>query len=101
MTVASCGIEHKRGLGNSQEFKQLINFYEYPIEVEVRSAKDPHIQFGILTRGQFLLDESPGGQIAAGVILLIFAILMCGMSIYKTYRFCIKYTLKDYQRKKR
>ena len=48
-----------------------------------------------------MLDESPGGAIAAGVILLIFAICMFGMSLYKTYRFCIKYTLKDHMRKKR
>lgn len=71
------------------------------MSVEVRSAKDPHVRFGYETRGRFVLDESPGGQIAAGLILLFFAVLMCGMSGYKTYRFCVKYTLKDYYRKKR
>lgn len=99
--AGSCGVEHKQALPNSQEFKQEIKFDNYPITVEIRSAKDPHLQFGRLTHGTFRLDESPGGQIAAGAILLVFGIAMFGMSCYKSYRFCIKYTLKGYLARKR
>jgi hypothetical protein len=59
------------------------------------------VKFGLRTDGNFVLDASPGGQIAAGVILLIFSIIMMLMSMYKTYRFCVKYTFKDYLRKKK
>ena len=86
---------------DSREFQQRINFYGYPITVEVRSAHDPHVLFGARTRGRFVLDESPGGQIAAGIILLLFAIAMLGMSAFKSYRFCIKYTCRDYLRRRR
>ena len=68
------------------------------MKVEVRHAKDPHVLFSVLTHGSYELDEKAGGQIAAGVLLILFSICMLGMSCYKTYRFCIKYTLKDYQR---
>ena len=33
--------------------------------------------------------------------MLLFALAMLGMSAYKTYRFCIKYTLRDYLAAKR
>lgn len=49
-----------------------------------------------MTKGKFVLDNSASGQIAAGSVLLIFGILMLLMSAYKTYRFCIKYTCRDY-----
>jgi len=99
--TGTCGVEHKQALPNSQEFKQEIKFENYPMTVEIRSAKDPHLQFGKLTHGTFRLDESPGGQIAAGTILLIFGIAMFAMSFYKSYRFCVKYTFKDYLARKR
>ena len=49
-----------------------------------------------MTRGRFILDNSASGQIAAGSVLLIFGILMLMMSAYKTYRFCVKYTCREY-----
>jgi len=54
-----------------------------------------------LTGGSFYLDESPGGLLLAGVILLLFAVAMLALAAYKTYRFCIKYTLRDYFRRRR
>ena len=57
--------------------------------------------FGRMTNLLFELDNSPGGQIAAGVILLMFAVSMLLMSLYKTYRFLIKYTFPNYSRNRR
>jgi len=94
-------VEHDEQLADSREFQQEIGFFNYPFTLEIRSAKDPHVRFGGNTRGLFILDESPSGQIAAGVLLLIFGIAMLLMSAYKTYRFCIKYTCRDYLRKRR
>jgi len=54
-----------------------------------------------MTKGYYILDDPAGGQIVAGLILLLFAICMLGMSAYKTYRFCKKYTFQEYHRKKR
>lgn len=54
-----------------------------------------------MTKGKFVLDNSASGQIAAGSVLLIFGILMLMMSAYKTYRFCVKYTCREFlQRRK-
>ena len=39
----TCGIYHKEAVHNSSDFRQLISFYGYPITVQLRSAKDPHI----------------------------------------------------------
>ena len=86
---------------NSREFQQIINFYDYPLTVSVRHSQDPHVRFGQMTGGTYSLDLSPGSQIAAGLILLVFAVAMLAMSLYKTYRFCIKYTLKDYLTERR
>lgn len=57
--------------------------------------------FGSITHGLYELDNSPGGQIAAGVILLMFAVSMLLMSLYKTYRFLIKYTFPNYNKNRR
>ena len=97
----NCGIAWKEKLLDSSEYVQEVDFFDYPITVQVRSEHDPHVKFGLRTEGNFVLDASPGGQIAAGVILLMFAIIMILMSMYKTYRFCVKYTFKDYLRKKK
>ena len=59
--VGSCGTEHNQKLADSREFRQQIDFYGYPIVVEVRSAQDPQVRFGEDTQGRFALDESPGG----------------------------------------
>ena len=69
--------------------------------VEFRSANDPHIKFGLRTGGSFMLDQSPAGQITAGIILMFFGGIMLALSMYKTYRFCVKYTFREYFRKKR
>ena len=69
--------------------------------MEIRSAHDPHVLFGQMTRGRFVLDNSASGQIAAGSVLLIFGILMLLMSAYKTYRFCVKYTCREYFQQRR
>ena len=96
-----CGFEYEDPVEDSSEFLQPIEFKGIPIMIEVRSGKDPHMLFGKLTRGLYELDNSPGGQIAAGVILLMFAVSMLLMSLYKTYRFLIKYTFPRYNRSKR
>lgn len=88
-------------LGDSREYHQEMEFHGYPIKLEFRSANDPHVKFGLRTKGTFILDSSPGGQIAAGAILLFFGTAMLLMSFYKSYRFCVKYTFKEYFRKKR
>lgn len=80
---------------------QEVAFKGYPIRVEIRSAHDPHIKFGKMTKGFYELDNSAAGQIAAGVILLLFGVAMLMMSAYKTYRFCIKYTFPNWKRDKR
>ena len=69
--------------------------------MQIRSAKDPHVMFGILTGGSFYLGPTSSGLILAGVILLLFSFAMLGLAGYKTYRFCIKYTFKEYLRKQR
>lgn len=69
--------------------------------VEIRSAKDPHVIFGEMTKGKFVLDDSADSQIAAGSILLLFGLLMLAMSAYKTYRFCVKYTCRGYLQRRR
>lgn len=48
-----------------------------------------------------MLDQSPAGQITAGIILMFFGGIMLALSMYKTYRFCVKYTFREYFRKKR
>jgi hypothetical protein len=97
----NCGTEYERPIVDSSEYLQAIGFVGYPLVVEVRSAKDPHLLFGRMTYFLYELDNSPGGQIAAGVILLLFAVAMILMSLYKTYRFLIKYTFPNYLRNKR
>ena len=47
-------------LEDSRDYQQEINFY-HNIDVEFRSANDPHIKFGLRTGNSFMLDESPGG----------------------------------------
>lgn len=86
---------------DSREYFQEVAFHDYPMTVEIRSAKDPHILFGEMTKGRFILDDNANSQIAAGSILLVFGILMLSMSAYKTYRFCIKYTCRDYVRRRK
>jgi hypothetical protein len=93
-----CGTEHNHAIHDSTQYLQEIGFLDSEVEIEVRSAHDPHWKFGLLTRKFFELDPPAGGQIAAGSLLLLFATCMLGMASYKTYRFCIKYTLKDWRR---
>jgi hypothetical protein len=59
--------------------------------------------FGEITANSYVLDTKAGSSIFAGVVLMLFALSMLIMAGYKTYRFCIKYTLKDYllERKRR
>ena len=54
-----------------------------------------------LTLGLMELDEEPKRQVVAGLVLLITAVPMLIISIYKTYRFCIKYTLREYLQDRR
>lgn len=96
-----CSLQYKQGVRDSRAYLQAVEFYGYPITVEIRSAKDPHILFGQMTKGKFMLDDSAQSQIAAGTILLVFAVLMLAMSAYKTYRFCIKYTCRSYLARRR
>jgi len=96
-----CSLLYKQGVKNSSDYLQHVDFLGYPITVEIRSAKDPHILFGQMTKGKFVLDDSAQSQIAAGSILLVFAILMLTMAAYKTYRFCIKYTCRTYLARRR
>lgn len=96
-----CALQYRQRVADSREYLQEIGFHGYPMTVEIRSAKDPHVLFGQRTKGKFVLDDSADSQIAAGSILLLFGILMLAMSAYKTYRFCIKYTCRGYlQRRK-
>lgn len=91
-----CALRYSQRVEDSREYFQEVGFHDYPMTLEIRSAKDPHILFGQMTKGKFLLDDSADSQIAAGSILLIFGILMLAMSAYKTYRFCVKYTCRGY-----
>jgi hypothetical protein len=54
-------MEYDVKVDNSREFLQQVDFRGYPLIIEVRSAKDPHIIFGQESRGFFELDPSPGG----------------------------------------
>ena len=69
--------------------------------IQIRSAHDPLIKFSHMTNGSFSLDQSTRSQVSAGIILLLFALAMLSMSAYKTYRYCIKYTMRDYFSAKR
>ena len=74
---------------------QEVQFFGYDIDVEVRSSRDPHIRFGRATNGRYQMDESATQLKSAGAILILFAVAMFGCSVYKTYRFCVKYTCRD------
>lgn len=96
-----CGIEYNELVQDSRNFTQKIDFYGYDFNIQIRSAHDPHLKFGIMTRLTYTLDQQPGALIFAGVILLFFAVIMLAMSVYKSYRFCIKYTFRNYLRDRR
>jgi len=55
----NCGVYHKELLKNSSMFRQEIKFSGYPFTVHVRSARDPHLEFGKLTHNSFVLDQDP------------------------------------------
>ena len=78
-----------------------MDFFDYNVTVEIRSVEDPHVQFGEITGGSFVLDQSASALITTGSILMVFSICMLAMSGYKTYRFCIKYTLRNYLRERK
>lgn len=42
-----CDAEYEEKLENSKEFQQQIDFFGYEFEIQVMSAKDPHVMFGI------------------------------------------------------
>lgn len=94
-------MRHSLLLEDSREFQQVIDFYDYPFSLQIRHKRDPLLVFADITNWTFSLDQKPSSQIAAGVILLLFSLLLLGLAGYKTYRFCIKYTLRDYIREKR
>lgn len=94
-------MAHNEAVYDSTKYLQDISFTGFPLTLEIRSAHDPHVKFGQMTSGFYELDNSASGQIAAGVILLIFGAAMLLMSAYKTYRFCVKYTFPNWQRERR
>ena len=95
----SCGTTHAEKLPHSSNFNQAMEFSGFPMTIEVRSAKDPHVLFGDRTKNLYALDEDAVQSESAGLILLIFGIIMMIISMYKTYRYCLKYIFKDYYRK--
>lgn len=92
----TCGFKYDQQIEDSREPIQDIDFVDYPIDIEVRSVHDPHYKFGVSTGGRFILDVSAHQMKAAGSVLIFFAICMLCMSGYKTYRFCIKYTCREW-----
>ena len=53
----SCGSSYDEKIVDSSEPVQEIDFSGYDFELELRSSRDPHIRFGLMTGGSYTLDE--------------------------------------------
>lgn len=51
-----CALRYQQLVSDSREYYKEVDFHGYPIAVEIRSAKDPHVLFGEMTKGKFILD---------------------------------------------
>ena len=91
-----CGIHQNTKINATAEKDTETLLHGYPIAIQIRHHSDPHFNFGFTTNGAFIVDQKPASLILSGIILLIFSLAMLGLSAYKTYRFCIKYTLRDF-----
>ena len=85
-------------LEDSKIYYQDIKISNLTFKLSVLSSRSPEVIYNKVTNKKGRLDEEPAREWTVAIILLTGAVMMLLISLYKTYRFCIKYTLKDWLR---
>ena len=83
-----CDIEFNRKVNYPLESEVI---FDNTLSLTVRSQRDPEIFFNKITLGKKILDISPVKEMIVGIIFLTCGGLMMLISVYRTYRFCLKY----------
>ena len=99
--TGTCGLEYDLFLPDSRIYYQDISISNLTFNIQVHSSRSPAEIYKDVTRGLGKLDDEPAREKTAAIILLCGAIPMLLLSLYKTYRFCVKYTLADWLRKRK
>lgn len=87
----TCRREYGAPIPDSVSYAQKIRFSDYNFTLEVQSYQNPSQLFTRVTGGIGHLDEDPAQQLNLSICLLILALAILGLSLYKACNAVQKY----------